>query len=266
MKRLEPLDGECQVLDTCETAESVSPALLDAVEALSGAKNIVVLTGAGISVESGVPDFRSVGGIWETFDPFEFATREAFFRRPERCWDLFDELALVLDKAKPNPAHVALSEWEQHLESMTIVTQNIDGLHQAAGSGKVMEFHGGIGGFRCVWCLERYDGPPIEGQWPPPCLCGRLLKPDLVLFGDAIPDGLWERSVSAIGQCDGVLVVGTSAQVAPFSELPGIAVRFGIPLVEVNLIPTSLSQPPSILVQGSAGRVVPNLVERLVAR
>lgn len=236
-------------------------ALAEAILALGSARDVVVLTGAGVSVESGIPDFRSVGGLWERFDPFEYATRGAFREDPHRCWQLFDELGGLVRGAIPNAAHLALARWETHLARMTIVTQNIDGLHQKAGCQQVLEFHGGASALLCIDCGARFDAPAGRGDpWPPLCACGKVLKPDIVLFGDPIPMGVWERSVAAIEGAEGVLVIGTSAQVAPFSELPWIAARGGLPVVEINLEPTGLSRLPTIFVEGAAGAMVPALV------
>lgn len=237
-----------------------------AAETLAGAREVVVLTGAGISVESGIPDFRSVGGLWERFDPFDYASRGAFERDPVRCWELFRELAEVVGSAAPNPAHFALAQWEARLDRMTVITQNIDGLHQAAGSRAVLEFHGGSRELVCIACGVRAASMGQAGVWPPTCGCGQVLKPDVVLFGDPIPLGVWGASLTALERCQGVVVIGTSAQVAPFSELPLFAAEQGIPVVEINLESTTLTALPTLLLQGPAGEVVPALVDALAGR
>ena len=135
--------------------DSVKEAIYTASEALRGLRHVVVLTGAGISVESGIPDFRSAGGLWQKFDPFEYATSWAFSKDPEKCWSLFRELGETITSAKPNAAHKAVSTWEKGLDRLTVVTQNIDGLHQLAGSSSVVEFHGDVRSWTCIHCGEK---------------------------------------------------------------------------------------------------------------
>lgn len=233
-----------------------------AVDLLQGQKRIVILTGAGISVESGIPDFRSNAGLWARFNPFEYATRAAFEASPEKCWQLFEELGATIWEAAPNPAHHALTQWQSKVEDLTVVTQNIDGLHQKAGNGRVLEFHGDIRFWVCLGCEKKLSSDR-DVAFPPRCDCGRILKPNIVLFGDPIPMGVWDAAVEAIEGSDGVVVVGTSAQVAPFSELPVLAARLGLPVIEINLVPTGLTNLPTLFLQGSAGDILPALVARL---
>ena len=243
------------------SSASLEAQIQAAAQVLRGARRLVVLTGAGISVESGIPDFRSQSGIWTRFDPMEYATRWAFEADPARCWQLFQALGELCSDASPNPAHDALARWGEDLESMTIVTQNIDGLHQAAGSEEVIEFHGSARSGHCPRCNATEADLASRSEWPPTCACGAILKPDVVLFGDPIPAGAWGQSVQCLEACDGVLVIGTSAQVAPFSELPRLAAAAGRPIIEINVERTELSSLPTTFIQGKAGEMVPELLD-----
>ncbi len=148
----------------------------------------VALTGAGISVESGIPDFRSAGGLWEKFNPMEYATIDAFIRDPRKVWRMLTSLADLLEQAEPNPAHSALARLEKAGLLTGVVTQNVDNLHQRAGSVRVVEFHGNGQRLLCLSCHKVYDAGDVgELGSPPQCGCGEILKPDVVLFGEAIP-------------------------------------------------------------------------------
>jgi NAD-dependent deacetylase len=224
----------------------------------------VALTGAGISVESGIPDFRSKGGLWTRFPPEEYATLQAFRRDPEKVWRMFAEMSQVLDAARPNPAHEALFELERLGVLEGIVTQNIDGLHQRAGSERVVEFHGSILTLTCLGCGERYERGEASLGMPPRCGCGKLLKPDVVLFGEHIPPHAVEESRRLVEHCRVLLVVGTSAEVTPASFLPVQAKRRGAVVVEINVAPTLLTHGVTdIFLEGKAGVVLPTLAEEI---
>lgn len=237
-----------------------------AVEALRRARKATALTGAGISVESGIPDFRSSGGLWTRFPPQEYATIHAFSSNPVKVWRMLAEMETVLDRALPNPAHFALAELERAGKLAGIVTQNIDGLHQAAGSRRVLEFHGSHATLSCLYCGKGYGrGEVVGGPVPPRCACGEVLKPDVVLFGEAIPPQALSgaRELSA---CEVMLVVGTSAEVAPASQVPSSAKRAGALVVEVNLEPTLLTRSVTdVFLKGSAGEVLPRLARAVLA-
>ncbi|MBI5575453.1 MAG: NAD-dependent deacylase [Deltaproteobacteria bacterium] len=208
---------------------------LEAAEVLASRRNAVALTGAGISVESGVPAFRGAQGMWERFDPSEYATIGAFLEDPGKVWKMLSEMIDVLKKAAPNPAHNVLAELERMGILRSVITQNVDGLHQAAGSRKVIEFHGNPSELVCITCWKRYPSlEKVAEGIPPRCSCGAILKPDIVFFGEPIPWHAQEDSETEARECSVLLVIGTSAQVAPASEIPRIARRQGSFIIEIN--------------------------------
>jgi len=239
-------------------------ALDEAARVLAGCRQAVALTGAGISVESGIPDFRSAGGLWERFDPMVYATIETFRQTPERSWELFVEVDEVLRSAEPNAGHRALAELERLGVLGSVITQNIDGLHQAAGSRTVREFHGSHAQLHCVWCHARYPQERARSGGLPRCDCGRPLKPAVVLFGEAIPDAPMRDSAHDADRADAILVVGTSAEVYPAAAIPHRVAERGGPVIVVDLEPTSLTrQVPCTFLEGAAGTVLPQLVDRI---
>jgi NAD-dependent deacetylase len=204
-------------------------------ERISRSKYGVALTGAGISVESGIPDFRSPGGLWSKYDPKEFGYIESFRANPKKIWKMLVELDEVLMRADPNPAHLALAELEKRGVLEVIITQNVDSLHQRAGSTKVVEFHGNNRTLRCDSCGQRSPRETVSMKsLPPRCPCGDALRPDLVFFGESIPGDAYQQAMVAAKECDFMLVVGTSASVAPASYLPRIAKENGAFLLEIN--------------------------------
>ncbi|MBW2107801.1 MAG: NAD-dependent deacylase [Deltaproteobacteria bacterium] len=238
--------------------------LKQAAQILYASKHNVVLTGAGISVESGIPDFRSPGGLWERYDIMEYGTISAFRSDPEKVWKMLSEMEDVVRKARPNAAHKALAQLERWGVLDVVITQNIDGLHQDAGSGNVIEFHGNSKTLTCLWCHRRYGIDEVGETCSPRCECGRYLKPDVVLFGEAIPADALNRSFGAASSCGALLVIGTSAQVAPASTIPVVAKRAGAVVIEINLAPSLLtSQTTDVFLQGRAASLVPALVERV---
>lgn len=241
-------------------------ALLRAARLLSVHRPAVALTGAGASVESGIPDFRSEGGLWTRFDPFEYATIRAFEADPRKVWRMLAEMEAVLDAARPNPGHAALAKLEEAGVLAGVITQNIDGLHQAAGSRTVVEFHGSHRTLTCLACGKTYTREEARKRpMPPPCDCGALLKPDVVLFGEPIPARALDESRKLASRCRAMLVVGTSAEVAPASHVPMIAKRHGAQVVEVNVAPSLLTQSVTdIFIRGKAGEVLPKLAEEVL--
>jgi NAD-dependent deacetylase len=232
---------------------------------------VAALTGAGISVESGIPDFRSPGGIWTRYDPMEFATIEAFIANPRKVWPFLLELGEMLAGARPNPAHAALAVLERAGVLAGVATQNVDALHQAAGSRRVLELHGGHGRLRCMTC-GRTDARPIEevraavrAGRPPTCeACGGLVKPDVVLFGEMLPQAVFDEAEALVEEAKVLLVVGTSATVWPVAGLPRAAKRSGALVVEVNLEETDLTgDVADVSLLGKAGKVLPELATAL---
>ena len=236
-------------------------AVTRAANLLRDAEHAIALTGAGISVESGVPAFRGKSGLWDRYPIEEYATIEAFKRNPKKVWAFFKEFYEVLNKAVPNPAHVALASLEKAAVLKSIVTQNVDNLHQRAGSRNVIEFHGSGSTLECLKCGsvvhfdERISTPPV-----PTCDCGGLLKPQIVLFGEAIPSSALEAAQRESLLCDVMLVIGTTAQVAPASILPIVAKQRGATIIEMNVEQTYLTGCVADLsVLGSVGLTLPEV-------
>lgn len=224
----------------------------------------IALTGAGISVPSGIPDFRSPEGLWSRYDIMEYGTIHAFKADPYKVWKLLREIGDVVGSAAPNPAHEALAELESLGLLQGIVTQNIDALHQRAGSRVVYEFHGSCNGFSCLCCGARYrkDDPELtrDTNGIPHCECTCPVKPDIVLFGETIPQRALEDSFHLAQRAELVLVVGTSATVAPASSLPSVVRGSGGRIVEMNLSSTELSSRADLRLMGDVAVTLPALV------
>lgn len=223
----------------------------------------IVLTGAGVSVESGIPDFRSPGGIWERYPPEVYGTIDAFREDPERFWTFYRELAQLCGGAAPNPGHRALAALEASGHLDHVITQNVDGLHQAAGSRSVIELHGGPDALVCLACGARRRERIAALASAPVCACGAILKPDVVLFGEMLPVAALETAQELARRCDVCLVVGTSAVVYPAATIPELAFEHGATLCEVNLEPTSLTHTGRVrhFLEGSAATTLARLVE-----
>jgi NAD-dependent deacetylase len=230
---------------------------------LKSASSVVAFTGAGISAESGVPTFRGEDGIWNKLKPEELANFDAFLRNPERVWEWYSHRKQIMASIQPNPGHVALAELERFIPSTVVVTQNIDNLHQRAGSRTVFELHGNIERNYCIGCGKYYtdDALPVRGQVPRCSACSGLVRPDVVWFGELLPADQWEKSVAAIRRADVFLAVGTSAIVYPAASLPRLAKQSGAYLVEINIEPTELSSAADELILGKSGEVLPSLLE-----
>ena len=237
--------------------------LAGAARLLREARNVGVLTGAGISAESGIPTFReAMTGLWATFDPEELATMEAFRRQPRMVWEWYAERRKRIGEARPNPGHLALVELERRVGSFTLITQNIDGLHQAAGSRNVVELHGNIRRVKCAGedtVVERWDE---TGELPPRCaVCGDHLRPDVVWFGELLPEAALQRAWQVAEECDLFLSIGTSNLVEPAAALPWLAHRSGATVLVIN--PTTEGQRHGAGIhhlQGPAGELLPALV------
>ena len=237
-----------------------------AAEDLSGAKMVTALTGAGISVESGIPPFRGKGGLWEKYDPMEVAHIDAFLQNPTKAWNLlFKDMKEVLDKAAPNDSHKGLAKLEAFGILKTIITQNVDGLHQMAGNTDVIEFHGNMAWQRCMKCDAHFKTSRVEiTEIPPRCDCGGILRPNAVLFGEMIPqEALW-RSRQVATDCDVMLVMGTSAVVQPAALMPVVAKESGAKVIEINAERTPLTGEISdYLILGTAGDVMNGIVAQI---
>jgi len=237
-----------------------------AADAIRNAGTVVASTGAGISTESGIPDFRSEGGIWDTYPPEEYASIEAFTADPAKVWGMWRELGQQLDGCKPNPGHAALAQLEEAGHLAAIITQNVDNLHQEAGSRRVIEYHGNSRHVRCMTCGHTQPiNPEIYASGTPFCVCGGVFKPDVVMFGETIPPKAMLQAEAYARSADTVIIVGTSAQVYPAAELPYTAKKRGAFIIEVNLEETDFTRDiTDVFLQGKAGETLPNLAEAVL--
>ena len=220
---------------------------------------VAVLTGAGVSAESGVPTFRGEGGLWRNFRPEQLATPEAFRRDPALVWEWYGWRRGLIGSCAPNAAHETLAEMEDALPGFTLITQNVDGLHQAAGSHNVLELHGNIWRTRCPGCGRVTENRQVPlPETPPRCsTCGALLRPDVVWFGESLPLEVLDAAWTAAARCRLMLVVGTSAVVQPAASLPLVALRSGARLIEINPAETPLSSHAHDVLRGPAAEVLP---------
>jgi NAD-dependent deacetylase len=230
---------------------------------LSGARFVAALTGAGISAESGVPTFRDAQtGLWSQFNPLELATPDAFARNPKLVWDWYAMRRDAVGCAQPNAGHRALAAIERRLPKFVLATQNVDGLHQRAGSNDVVELHGNITRVKCSreGTLKATWDEPADGQPPRCAVCGAFLRPDVVWFEEMLPADALARAEAAARACDILLVVGTSAEVYPAAALPHYAQQAGAIVVEINPGVTALTPRADYALRGNAGVVLPALV------
>jgi NAD-dependent deacetylase len=237
-----------------------------AAKDLFDASKAVAFTGAGISVESGIPDFRSATGLWSRYDPEEYATIEAFRADPEKVWKMLREMMSLVVQAKPNPAHLGLADLEKMGRLAAVITQNVDGLHRAAGSRNVIEFHGSNATLSCLACHQTFDAETLSMKdLPPKCPhCGSIMKPDVVFFGEPIPFDAHRRAMDAARTCDLMLVIGTSALVYPAADIPLTAKGSGSKVIEINVESTPLTcQVSDYLIEGPSGEILPRVVEAL---
>jgi NAD-dependent deacetylase len=229
-------------------------------------KKTIAFTGAGISVESDIPDFRGAQGLWQKYDPEEYAHIHAFYSNPDKVWLMLKEMFSLIMAAKPNPAHIGLAELERMGLLSSVITQNVDGLHQSAGNTNVIEFHGTHRTLSCLNCSTKIEGTSLTLEdLPPRCSrCSSLLKPDVVFFGEPIP---WEAQIMSFKEsksCSAVLVIGTSAVVYPAATIPITAKERGAIVIEINTEPTPLTnQISDYLICGSAGEIIPAIVEEV---
>jgi NAD-dependent deacetylase len=241
---------------------------------LGRAKTISVLTGAGVSKESGVPTFRdALEGLWARFDPTQLATRAAFKADPKLVWDFYEYRREIMRPARPNPGHLALAALERRFPSLTIITQNVDDLHEQAGSQRVIRLHGRIASNKCAADCQGSPTPVDVTQlnWeksdgPPACPhCGSPVRPDVVWFGEMLPAEALARAADVLHQTDLMLVVGTSGLVSPAADMPAVARRAGATIVEINPDETPISAIAHHCLRGPSGEVLPRLVEAVGA-
>jgi len=235
-----------------------------AIQLAAEAQRVVVLTGAGFSRPSGIPDFRSPDGLWARSDPSEVASLRAFRHDPDGFYRWLNGLIDPIVAARPNAAHVAIAEFEAAGRVTGVITQNIDGLHQQAGSRRVYELHGHLRSATCFECERQVPGenllPVIRQGRAPRCSCGGVFKPDVVLFDEGLPRGLLWLAHALLEQCDLLLVAGTSLEVAPVCDLPLIAARRGARLIIVNLEETYLDPQADVVIREDVATAIPALV------
>jgi len=230
-------------------------------EWLREARCVTALTGAGVSAESGVPTFRGPNGLWKQFRAEDLATPEAFAQDPKLVWEWYDWRRGLIAQAQPNAGHRALANIEDRIPKFTLITQNVDDLHERAGSRNVLHVHGSIWTVRCAECgLDQVDKRAPLPEVPPRCGCGGLLRPGVVWFGESLPPDVWAAAESAARKADLFLVIGTSAVVHPAAGLARIAKNAGARVVEVNIAETPLSSIIDEFLQGASGEVLPRLI------
>jgi len=241
-------------------------ALRRAAELLRGARHGLALTGAGVSAESGIPTFRGEGGLWTQYDPVKVASIESFLADPEAYWRVARERGGVALAARPNPGHLALAALEAAGHLVAVVTQNTDGLHQDAGSGRVLELHGSGRTVECLTCGATEPRSEVQArlkvEMPPRCKhCGgAVLKPTVVLFGEPMPAAVTQEAFELASRADVMLVVGTSLVVYPAAEVPLLALRSGARMIVVNAEPTPFDRLAEVVIHGRSGEVLPQIV------
>ena len=244
-------------------------ALKDAAKAIADARVVIGFTGAGISTESGIPDFRTMGEFWEGFDPATFEVeidnREAFEKNPEKVWAFFSQAIGVMEQAQPNEGHKALARLGELGRMAAIITQNVEGLHQKAGSENVIEFHGNILKLHCLRCDAKVDWSEVrDKEIPPRCRCGYVLKPGVPLFGDEVNVEAFSASQVLAMNAQVMLVAGAHGAIAPVNRIPLFAKEYGAILVEVNRDKTLYTDKyTDYFLQGKTGEVLPLLVREV---
>lgn len=230
------------------------------LDKLKAARKIVFVTGAGMSQESGIPTFRGKDGLWRNYDPMKIATIDAFYENPKLVWEWYEDRRKNIVASQPNPGHNAITELERYKE-VVVLTQNIDGLHQRAGSTKVLELHGSIIRIKCTVCgFQDYIASSFD-ILPPLCKCGKILRPDVVWFGEPLPQDIWTEAISYANSCDVMIIVGTSLLVSPANTLPLYAKQNNALLIEINLEDTIMSINMDLTIRGTSSNVIPKLTE-----
>ncbi|MBA4436840.1 MAG: NAD-dependent deacetylase [Nitrosopumilus sp.] len=222
-------------------------------------KKIVFVTGAGISQESGIPTFRGKDGLWRNYDAMKLATIDAFYEDPKLVWEWYNERRQNIFSAEPNLGHKAIAELEKFVE-VVVLTQNIDGLHQKAGSTKVLELHGSIVKIKCTVCDFNDEIMTDFSENPPLCKCGNILRPDVVWFGESLPQDVWEKAIIHANQCDLMIIAGTSLVVSPANTLPIYAKQNDAMLIEVNPENTEMSSQMDLTIRDTSAIALPKFV------
>ncbi|GAI00629.1 unnamed protein product [marine sediment metagenome] len=236
------------------------------IEILNSSKSLFILTGAGISAESGIPTFRGTDGLWKNYSATDLATPEAFEKNPELVWEWYHWRQGIILKAEPNPAHFAVAELEKKFNNFLLLTQNVDNLHRRAGSKKVLELHGNIFRARCLSCgriVHHQIEPGKEIINLPKCDCEGLLRPDIVWFGEQIPQDIWQASLEFLSAADTSIICGTSGIVWPAAAIPEMAKKNRAKIIEINLEPTPISSIVDVSILGKAGKILPLIIQTL---
>ena len=226
---------------------------------LKGSKKIVFVTGAGISQESGIPTFRGKDGYWRRYDPMKLASIDAFYDDPKLVWEWYEDRRKNILSVKPNEGHFAISQMEE-FKDVVVLTQNIDGLHQRSGSTNVLELHGSIIRIKCTVCDFIDNITENFESLPPKCKCGSMLRPDVVWFGEPLPQNIWQSAIKEASICDVMIIVGTSLVVSPANTLPVYAKQNGAILIEVNPEKTVMSNDMTLSIQATSVEVLPKIL------
>ena len=226
---------------------------------LKDSRKIVFVTGAGISQESGIPTFRGKDGYWRRYDPMKLASIDAFYDDPKLVWEWYDDRRKNILDVKPNEGHFAISQMEE-FKDVVVLTQNIDGLHQRSGSTNVLELHGSIIRIKCTVCDFIDNITENFESLPPKCKCGSMLRPDVVWFGEPLPQNIWQSAIKEASICDVMIIVGTSLVVSPANTLPVYAKQNGAILIEVNPEKTVMSNDMTLSIQATSVGVLPKML------
>jgi NAD-dependent deacetylase len=229
------------------------------IEQIKDIQKIVFVTGAGISQESGIPTFRGKDGLWRNYNAMELATIDAFYKNPKLVWEWYNERRRNIFAAQPNLGHKAITELEKYAE-VVILTQNIDGLHQKAGSTKVLELHGSIVKIKCSVCDFKDEMITEFSEIPPLCKCGNILRPDVVWFGESLPQDVWQKAIIFSSQCDLMIIAGTSLVVSPANTLPIYAKQNNAILIEINPEKTEMSSEMDLVIRNTSASALPKFV------
>jgi len=234
------------------------------INKLKDATTVAVLTGAGISAESGVPTFRGEQGLWKNFKPEELANFNAFIKNPKLVWEWYNFRKNLISKVEPNPGHHALVQMENFFQDFFLITQNVDNLHRLAGNKRIYELHGNIMRNRCVDCNKQWGEILIDEKNLPYCDCGGLIRPDVVWFGESLPDGEITKSFEVAERSGVFFSIGTSAVVQPAASLPIVAKRAGAYVVEINYEATVITDYVDESIIGKSGEILPKLITHII--
>jgi len=243
--------------------KDIGAAIDEAARMIAGSSRMVVSTGSGISKESGIATFRESDGLWNKYRPEELATREGFLSNPELVWRWYRERLMKAREHEPNPGHYALVRLEGILPSFLLVTQNVDNLHRRAGSKGIVELHGNIDKYKCLEHGHPASFDPDWGDDPPVCHCGSMIRPDVVWFGEPLPQAELEKAFTGSARSDLFLIAGTSGVVQPAAQLPLIASQAGAFLIEVNIEESALTPYVDLFIKGKTGEILPLIADKV---